>query len=323
MDIGYFSYNNDEQPFFLAYPNNSYKKLKDDELQRKNVQNNNIEPYSEDNKSAVRRLNKHLASTAQKIRSQLFSEKDIKSFLINHYFNQDTLPKNAKTADPERFAMYENDLCIICYDSIANPNPNDPRLYFDEDDWQDYEEEIKIEKKAQITEKMASLIKDIELDENDAVLLSFDPYTYLADIKSELNSTTIRELKSAINSEGNSKELFFFAYQNSPKLNSASINKMRAYHSIFNFSGFKLGDLVQKNGDFYTNSGENIIDVIKRNIEENNLIPEDFQEDVLDNLKDSLEDIAKKGYKNTPDLNLNMIYSKKDGFILTGASYSV
>lgn len=323
MDIGYFSYNNEEQPFFLAYPNNSYKKLQDGELQEKNTQNNNIEPYSDENKSAIRRLNKHLASTAQKIRSQLFNEKDIKRFLINQYFNQDTLPKNAKNADPKRFAMYENDLSAICYDSIANPNLNDPRLSFDEDDWEEYEEEIKRKKKAQITEKMASLIKDIKLDENDTVLLSFDPYTYLADIKSELDSNTIRELKSAINSEGNSKELFFFAYQNSPTLNSASINKMRAYHSIFNFSGFKLSDLVQKNGSFYTTSGENIIDVIKRNIEENNLIPKDFQEDVLDNLKDSLENIAKKGYKNTPDLNLNMVYSKKDGFILTGTSYSV
>lgn len=326
MDIGYFSYNNEEQPFFLAYPNNSYKKLKDGQVQDKSAQNHlSVEEQTleEENNHSIKRLNDHLAISAQKIRSQLYSEKDIKTFLINHYFKQNSLPKNAKSTDPERYAMYENDLSAFCYDSIIDPNPDDPRLYFDEEDWQNYKQELKKEKRAQITEKMASLTENINLDENDAVLLSFNPYTYLADIKSELDTNTLRELKSAINSDGNSKELFFFAYQNSSTLNSASINKMKAYHSVFKFSGLKLSDLVQKNGNFYTIDGTNIIDVIQKNIEENNLVPKDFQEDVLDNLKDSLENIAKKGYKNTPDLNLNMVYSKKDGFILTNTSYSV
>lgn len=325
MDIGYFGYFDNEQQFSPTDFKECSKQIVNHYKTAKNAPIQNTTDNSEGEDFIIREFDKRLAPMGQKIRSKFQSQKEVKLYLCKKYFNQEDVPKSIKHNNPKTYAMFENDYNAICYGTVGSANLQDPRLYFNSDEWTEYTKDTKLDDIMNLNAQMQALIEtdNLKINENDTVLISFNPYTYQADIKSDIDSKTIQALKHAINIGGNSKELFFYAYQNSPSRNSSSITKMRAYHSVYDFSGYKLSDLIQKNGSFYTETGENIIDVIAKNIKENELVPSDFQEDVLDNLQDSLDSIAQKGYSNIPDLSLNVIYSKKDGFLMTGGNYSV
>jgi len=323
MDIGYYNYYNDESrysklssdsPRFIAQKykeeKNSLKHIDKDPHQRK--------------KLAVREFGVHKGSGTDDISSNYKTNLEVKRYLFKKYFGTDEIAYEKKWENPELYTMLENDYNAICFGTIANPKLNSIETDEDDDSQDEAIEKEKQKRKIDFQIKDVLADKEIALSDSDAFVISFNPYSYDIDIKSEFDKETENKIKVALNFSDVSKELFNYAFDNAYSLEPEAVDKMKAYHDIFNYTGYELGDLELKDGAFYTTDNkENILDVLKNNLEKDNTIDEAEAESTYDEISDILGGISKKGYNNTADLNLNLIYSKSSGFTIAGAAYSV
>ena len=44
--------------------------------------------------------------------------------------------------------------------------------------------------------------------------------------------------------------------------------KYEAYHQVYSYTGYELDKLEEKNGTYYTESGENILDLVNHAVEQ-------------------------------------------------------
>ena len=113
------------------------------------------------------------------------------------------------------------------------------------------------------------------------------------------------------------KKLFYYTFKNSGSLNTEAVTKYRAYQNLLDLTGIKLSDCTLENEKFYTSDGIDVISLIEKGIEKDNLIPNDFKNVANQYTKDMLQEVAKKGFNSMPDLNLTIGYNTNYGFFST------
>ena len=131
------------------------------------------------------------------------------------------------------------------------------------------------------------------------------------------DSSKNEEISQLLNSGKNGQELFYYTLQNSGSVNQDAITKYKAYQNIKDLTGEDLSQLTLKDGNLFTESGTNILRLVKDGIEKDSLIPNDFKRVAYDYSKDLLRQVAQRGFNSMPDLNLTIGYSQDYGFFST------
>jgi len=320
-EIGYYNYYNDPTRYTTDKVIDRYQQMVDrynsDELHA-----SNSDPYSERN-LALRKLDEQLAPMAESVRSQCETIDDVRHYLGLKYFGQEEFGYTMKWKEPEKYAMYKNDLNAICYGTVSSANLNDPRLNYTEKDWETYESEEKASKQKIISNQMANLMQNngIELSENDSLLISFDPYSYAATVEGSSDLALMSKLMDALNNGSNSKQLMYYTMQNTQDLNSDSLAKFRAYQEVKQYTGEDLSNLTLKDGEYYLSDGTKLSDYLKDAIDNDDSIGLDFKPAAYNNIMEHINTVAEKGWSAIENLNLNIGYSKNDGFYLLGGSW--
>lgn len=254
----------------------------------------------------------------------IFSTMDeIQEYIYNKYFETPEDEYINQLSTEERYAMYENDINAIFYGlDEDNTNFYDPRIYFTDEDWSRINSASSdIDK---MNQRMEDILReyDIKLSEDSYLVINFNPYTFEVSISGNETNQTINSLTRALNQNQNSKDLFLYTLQNSSFLNQDSVNKMYAYQNIFNYTGEALNNLRLYNGNFYNSNNENILDVMKNNMQ-NLFLNNSFINNQYDNTSNILKNLAQVGWNNVPDLELQMVYSMREGAFVPGVVYNV
>ena len=125
------------------------------------------------------------------------------------------------------------------------------------------------------------------------------------------------EMQNALNVGNNGKNLYKHIYYcstqdgcESSQVTEESKMKYEAYHQVYSYTGYKLDKLEEKNGTYYTESGENILDLVDSAVESSGKVPKEFNQQMKNWIHDLVSTISTRGWNNVPDMTLSILYGK-------------
>jgi hypothetical protein len=284
-----------------------------------------LNPYSDLNKS-THALDEKLASWAEGMRTKFSNADDVDKYLCKKYFGQERIGYTMKDHEPEKYAMYKNDLNMVMYGTVKayQFNLKDPRLnnpqYTSADEFDKAEEKAKHDS---ISNNMAHLLENNGIDiGNNSLLFSINPYSkgVMIDGMNDLNMKSI--LLQALEKNNNSTNLLHYGMQ-SQGVDSDARTKYRAYSALKEYTGLDLSELILKDGEYYTADGQGVNELLKEGIENATSVGVDFKGAAFNYVKDLLDKVAEKGWNAMPDLDIKIGYSKENGFFNFGTTYEV
>ena len=125
------------------------------------------------------------------------------------------------------------------------------------------------------------------------------------------------EMQNALNVGNNGKNLYKHIYYcstqdgcESSQVTEESKMKYEAYHQVYSYTGYGLDKLEEKNGTYYTESGENILDLVDSAVESSGKVPKEFKQQMNNWIHDLVSTMSTKGWNNVPDMTLSILYGK-------------
>ncbi len=324
-EIGYYNYYNVKGRYSPEVVQDRYKEMVEayNSGNLKSV-DSSLNPYSESNQK-IRALDEKLAPMAESIRNQCKTVDDVRHYLCKKYFGQEEIPFTKKWDEPEKYAMYHNDMNAVLYGTISTSLLfDDPRLDYKQTDWEEQEELDFKSRHDSISLNMKNLLtnNNIKLDKNDSLLISINPYDYSVNLSGINDSNLLLDIKQLLEAGSNSKNLLHYAL-NSSTNNKDAIVKMRAYSTLKEYTGLDLSKLTLKDGEYYSVSGEKVSDVLKEKLDKNNDIASEFKSAAYNYTMDLVNQVAEKGWNSMPDLSITIGYNDSNGFISYGKTYEV
>ena len=124
-------------------------------------------------------------------------------------------------------------------------------------------------------------------------------------------------MQNALNVGNNGKNLYKHIYYcstqdgcESSQVTEESKMKYEAYHQVYSYTGYELDKLEEKNGTYYTESGENILDLVDSTVESSGKVPKEFKQQMKNWIHDLISTISTRGWNNVPDMTLSILYGK-------------
>ena len=325
-EIGYYNYYNVQGRRNVDKPDDWYQKMvnqyESDDLRTKDEM---LNPYSDLNKS-THALDEKLASWAEGMRTKFSNADDVDKYLCKKYFGQERIGYTMKDHEPEKYAMYKNDLNMVLYGTVRayqfdlkDPRINNPQ-YTSADEYDKAEEKAKHDS---ISNNMAHLLENNGIDiGNNSLLFSINPYSkgVMIEGMDDLNMKSI--LLQALEKNNNSTNLLHYGMQNQ-NVDSDARTKYRAYTSLKEYTGLDLSELILKDGEYYTADGQGVNELLKECIENAASVGLDFKGAAFNYVKDLLDKVAEKGWNGMPDLDIKIGYSKENGFFNFGTTFEV
>lgn len=313
--IGYYNYYNNPHRYSPTEVVDRYQEMVD-RATGDEIYANNEDPYSDKNK-ALRNLDEELASTAASIRSRCRTQQEVHVYLSQKYFGTSDFAYTKKWTDPERYAMFENEYNAVCYGTIGGGNFSDPRL-FEKVQFKTYEEQ-KMDEKATnqriISNQISSFLQNhgIRIEENQSFHLSINPYSYFVQASGDMSEVLLQKIKELLESNNDSRDIFYWGLKNGAKYSEESLTKWRAYQNVKRYSGLELPQLQLIDGKFYTEDGKDAWELVKEGIRTDNSIATEFKGAANDYVRGLMDVIADKGWDNIPDIQMDIMYSGKNG----------
>lgn len=313
--IGYYNYYNNPHRYSPTEVVDRYQEMVD-RATGDEIYANNEDPYSDKNK-ALRNLDEELASTAASIRSRCRTQQEVHVYLSKKYFGTSDFAYTKKWTDPERYAMFENEYNAVCYGTIGGGNFNDPRLS-EKVQFKTYEEQKMDEKAANqriISNQISSFLQNhgIRIEEKQSFHLSINPYSYFVQASGDMSEVLLQKIKELLESNNDSRDIFYWGLKNGAKYSEESLTKWRAYQNVKRYSGLELPQLQLIDGKFYTEDGKDAWELVKEGIRTDNSIATEFKGAANDYVRGLMDVIADKGWDNIPDIQMDIMYSGKNG----------
>ena len=323
-EIGYYNYYNIQGRRTVDTPDDWYQKMvnqyESDDLRTKDEI---LNPYSDLNKS-THALDEKLASWAEGMRTKFSNADDVDKYLCKKYFGQERIGYTMKDQEPEKYAMYKNDLNMVLYGTVRayqfdlkDPRINNPQ-YASADEYDKAEEKAKHDS---ISNNMAHLLENNGIDiGNNSLLFSINPYSkgVMIEGMDDLNMKSI--LLQALEKNNNSTNLLHYGMQ-SQGVDSDARTKYRAYSALKEYTGLDLSELILKDGEYYTADGGWVNELLIEGIDKSASVGLDFKGAAFNYVKDLLDKVAEKGWNAMPDLDIKIGYSKENGFFSLGNTY--
>ena len=86
--------------------------------------------------------------------------------------------------------------------------------------------------------------------------------------------------------------------------------KYEAYHQVYSYTGYELDKLEEKNGTYYTESGEDILDLVDKAVEDTGKVPKEYKQQMKNWIHDLVSTMSVKGWNNVSDMTLSILYGK-------------
>ncbi|TLS72451.1 DUF4885 domain-containing protein [Aliarcobacter thereius] len=163
----------------------------------------------------------------------------------------------------------------------------------------------------------------IEIPKDANITFTIEPYDFKVSVSGIEDKSLASLLEDVLNTADNSKELFSHIYKSANDENS-QISKERndkksIFHEIKEKTGYDLRDLENVDGKFLTKDGTDILEIYKEAMIKSDKVPEEFKGIMYEHFAKKLDDLAKNGFENVPDLVLSIDY-KNGSFYDVGQS---
>ena len=177
--------------------------------------------------------------------------------------------------------------------------------------------------RAALTEKYSKLAAEVKTHSNPENYIHSKYFDKSSEYyETNLTDTERRiaynyEMQNALNVGNNGKNLYKHIYYcstqdgcESSQVTEESKMKYEAYHQVYSYTGYELDKLEEKNGTYYTESGENILDLVDKAVEDSGKVPKEFKQQMNNWIHDLVSTISTRGWNNVPDMTLSILYGK-------------
>ena len=173
--------------------------------------------------------------------------------------------------------------------------------------------------RALVNSQISNILKQAGVDTSSITkdcTFTVDPYSYEITVDGVDEETKVL-MQNALNVGNNGKNLYKHIYYcstqdgcESSQITKESKMKYEAYHQVYSYTGYELDKLEEKNGTYYTESGENILDLVDKAVEDSGKVPKEFKQQMKNWIHDLVSTMSTKGWNNVPDMTLSILYGK-------------
>ena len=170
-----------------------------------------------------------------------------------------------------------------------------------------------------VNSQISNILKQAGVDTSsikEECTFTVDPYSYEITVDGVDEETKVL-MQNALNVGNNGKNLYKHIYYcstqdgcESSQVTEESKMKYEAYHQVYSYTGYELDKLEEKNGTYYTESGENILDLVDKAVEDSGKVPKEFKQQMKNWIHDLVSTISTRGWNNVPDMTLSILYGK-------------
>ena len=170
-----------------------------------------------------------------------------------------------------------------------------------------------------VNSQISNILKQAGVDTSSITkdcTFTVDPYSYEITVDGVDEETKVL-MQNALNVGNNGKNLYKHIYYcstqdgcESSQVTEESKMKYESYHQVYSYTGYELDKLEEKNGTYYTESGENILDLVDSAVESSGKVPKEFKQQMNNWIHDLVSTISTRGWNNVPDMTLSIIYGK-------------
>ena len=170
-----------------------------------------------------------------------------------------------------------------------------------------------------VNSQISNILKQAGVDTSSITkdcTFTVDPYSYEITVDGVDEETKVL-MQDALNVGDNGKNLYKHIYYcstqdgcESSQITKESKMKYEAYHQVYSYTGYELDKLEEKNGTYYTESGENILDLVDKAVEDSGKVPKEFKQQMKNWIHDLVSTISTRGWNNVPDMALSILYGK-------------
>jgi hypothetical protein len=170
-----------------------------------------------------------------------------------------------------------------------------------------------------VNAQIGNIMKEngIEWNSDNGCTFSVDPYSYYITV-SGTDDVIKLQMEQALNKGENGKNLYRHILNcsiqdgaNSTQYSKEGCNKYQAYEYVKQYTGYSLNELEERDGNYYTDDGQNVLDLLKQGLDKANDSVPQFRQDIIDWISEMTHEVASKGWKNTKDMVLEIRYSSK------------
>ena len=158
-----------------------------------------------------------------------------------------------------------------------------------------------------VNSQISNILKQAGVDTSSITkdcTFTVDPYSYEITVDGVDEETKVL-MQNALNVGNNGKNLYKHIYYcstqdgcESSQVTEESKMKYEAYHQVYSYTGYELDKLEEKNGTYYTESGENILDLVDSTVESSGKVPKEFNQQMKNWIHDLVSKISTRGWNN-------------------------
>lgn len=156
----------------------------------------------------------------------------------------------------------------------------------------------------------------IEVEESTQYTFQVDPYNYCISVDCE-DAAIKDKMESALNQGSNGRNLWlaieYFSKRDGAHgvqvSNKLSYHKLWCNSEVYRYTDYRLSELKEENGTYYTEDGTDIKALIREGVWMDPIFPYEAKEDYTNAVCGWIQEVAERGWKNVPDLVMSIGYS--------------
>lgn len=259
-----------------------------------------------------------LTEKYSKLAAEAKTHSNPENYIHSKYFDKSSEYYETNLTDTERRIAYNYEMQMCRTGKINGVNFQDSLFRGIEVDGDSVDSDKIQFERALVNLQISNILKQAGVDTSSIkdCTFSVNPYSYEITVDG-VNDETKALMQAALNVGDNGKNLYKHIYYcstqdgcESSQITKESKMKYEAYHQVYSYTGYELDKLEEKNGTYYTESGENILDLVDSAVEDSGKVPKDFRQQMKNWIHDLVSTISARGFNNVPDMTLSILYGK-------------
>ena len=260
-----------------------------------------------------------LTEKYSKLAAEAKTHSNPENYIHSKYFDKSSEYYETNLTDTERRIAYNYEMQMCRTGKINGVNYQDSLFRGIEVDGDSVDSDKIQFERALVNSQISNILKQAGVDTSSITedcIFTVDPYSYEITVDGVDEETKVL-MQNALNVGNNGKNLYKHIYYcstqdgcESSQVTEESKMKYEAYHQVYSYTGYGLDKLEEKNGTYYTESGENILDLVDSAVESSGKVPKEFNQQMKNWIHDLVSTISTRGWNNVPDMTLSIIYGK-------------
>lgn len=260
-----------------------------------------------------------LTEKYSKLAAEAKTHSNPENYIHSKYFDKSSEYYETNLTDTERRIAYNYEMQMCRTGKINGVNYQDSLFRGIEVDGDSVDSDKIQFERALVNSQISNILKQAGVDTSSITkdcTFTVDPYSYEITVDGVDEETKVL-MQNALNVGNNGKNLYKHIYYcstqdgcESSQVTEESKMKYEAYHQVYSYTGYGLDKLEEKNGTYYTESGENILDLVDSAVESSGKVPKEFNQQMKNWIHDLVSTISTRGWNNVPDMTLSILYGK-------------